>query len=432
MSWILRGQMIRFHGTSFFEPGLVCETDGAVVIDGAAVIDTGPADPILARYPAARVHRTDGVIAPGFIDAHVHYPQIGVVASWGSDLIDWLNRYTFPEEMRFSDPDYAQIAAVRFFDEQLRNGITCSASFCTTNPISVDAYFAEAELRGLRAIGGKVMMSRNAPEALLVGPEKSANDTQALIDRWHGKSRLTYAITPRFAPTSTAEELKLAGELAAQNTGCLVQSHLSEQLREIEWVKDLFPAARDYLDVYERAGLVRPGAVFGHAIHLTERERDVLAASGGSIAHCPTSNQFLGSGECDVSGLARHGIRVGLATDTGGGTSYSMLDTMKSAYEVAARRGAILGPDQLWWLATVGGAQALGQQDKIGNIAPGLEADLVVLDAAATPILAQRTVRAESANNLLFALMILGDDRAIRATYSGGRLVSGTEPVIDA
>lgn len=425
MTEILRGEMIRFDGCPFRDgPGaLVHEADGAVAIREGTIVAAGPAAEVIATHPGAAVEAAGGLIAPGFVDAHVHYPQIGVVASWGADLIDWLDRFTFPEEMRFADPEYAASAARAFFDEQLRNGITCSASFCTIHPGSVDAFFAEAERRGLRAVGGKVMMDRNAPEGLRDTAQTAYDQSGALIGRWHGRGRLGYAITPRFAPTSTQAQLEAAGALAAKYPGCLVQTHLSEQPREVGWVSELFPDAEGYLDVYDRAGLVREGAVFGHAIHLNAAERDVLGARGASVAHCPTSNQFLGSGECDVAGLLGQGVRVGLSTDTGGGTSYSMFDTMKSAYEVAMRRGDVMTPAQLWWLATAGAAEALRLEDRVGNIAPGLEADLVVLDTAATPVLAQRTARAEAIGDMLFALIVLGDDRAVRSVRSAGRAV---------
>lgn len=427
MTFILRGEAIRFDGNPFLGGRLVYEADAGVLIRDGKIGDFGFFGDIVTRHRDLRVIETYGLIAPGFVDAHVHYPQIGVIASWGADLLDWLNTYTFPEESRFVDRAHADAAAGAYFDEQLRHGVTTAASFCTIHPASVDAYFAEAARRGLRAIGGKVMMDRNAPDALRDTAQSAYDDSKALIERWHGQDRLTYAITPRFAPTSTPEQLAAAGALAREHPTCLIQTHLSEQPREIDWVTGLFPDAPDYLGVYEQADLVRQGAVFGHAIHLTPRERAVLAETGAAIAHCPTSNQFLGSGECDVRGLIDQGVAVGLATDTGGGTSFSMFDTMKSAYEVAARRGTILKPEELWWLATAGAAGALGLDDRISNLAQGMEADLVVLDPKAIPILAQRTARANSIAETLFALIVLGDDRAVRATWSGGRLVGGTE-----
>ena len=425
MTRILRGEAIRFAANPFHsDDALVHDTDAAIVIADGLIAEVGPASAILPQYPDANVIRTPHLIAPGFIDAHVHYPQIGVIASWGADLIDWLNGYTFPEEARFCDAGYAQSAAAAYFDEQLRNGVTTAASFCTIHPESVDAYFSEARKRGLRAIGGKVMLHRNAPDALRDTAQSAFDDSKALIERWHGKHRCSYAITPRFAPTSTPEQLEAAGALWAEHPDCQMQTHLSEQHREIEWVRDLFPGSADYLSVYEQFGLVGPGAIFGHAIHLTDRECTVLRERGASIAHCPTSNQFLGSGECGVAGLAEARVRVGLATDTGGGTSYSMFDTMKSAYEVAKRRGDTLSPAQLWWLATVGSAEALRLGDVIGNIAPGMEADLVLINRQSTPLLAQRISKAVSIYDVLFALIVLADDRAISDVFSAGRSVS--------
>ena len=420
---VLRGPLVRFEGDPFAGGRLVHESDGALVVEDGLISAVGPADAVLRERPGAEVRRTERLIAPGFVDCHMHYPQIGVIASYGAQLLDWLTRYTFPEEARFGDPEHAGRAARTSFDEQLRHGYTVSASFCTIHPASVDAWFAEAARRGVRAVGGKVMMDRNAPADLRDTAQSGHADSAALIARWHGKGRATYAISPRFAPTSSAEQLEAAGELWAAHPGCLMQTHLSENLREVEWVRELFPDAPDYLGIYERFGLCGPGAVFGHAIHLTERERAALAEAGASVAHCPTSNQFLGSGECDVTGLATSGVRVGLATDTGGGTSCSPFATMRAAYEVGQRRGASIPPDRLWWLATAGGARVLRLEDRVGNLAPGLEADFVLLDAGATPLLAQRVARAETMAEVLFALAVLGDDRAVAETWSGGRCV---------
>lgn len=429
MKTILRGEMIRFTGNPFVDDNaLVHDTDAAIVIADGLIRDLGTAGDVIAGHPDARTERTPHLIAPGFIDTHVHYPQIGIIASWGADLIDWLNTYTFPEEARFGDPAHASAAAKTYFDEQFRNGVTCAASFCTIHPESVEAYFSEATNRGSRAIGGKVMMDRNAIPALQDTPQSGYDDSRALIERWHGQGRITYAVTPRFAPTSTPEQLEAAGSLWSENPSCLVQTHLSEQHREINWVRDLFPGAADYLDVYEQFGLVGPGSLFGHAIHLSAREHALLRERDATVTHCPTSNQFLGSGECAVKDLVGAGIRTGLATDTGGGTSYSMFDTMKSAYEVAQRRGDTLTPVQLWWLATAGAARALHHDHLIGNIAPGLEADLILIDRTATPLLSQRTARCENISELLFALSVLGDDRAIARVISGGETVHERAP----
>lgn len=423
MNQILRGEVIRFVGNPFADPNAMRhDSDAAIVINAGRIAEIGQASDILPRYPNAQVTRTPHLIAPGFVDSHVHYPQIGVIASWGADLIDWLETYTFPEEVRFADPDHAFRAASTYFDEQLRNGVTCAASFCTIHTISVDAYFAEAQRRGLRAVGGKTMMDRNAIPALQDTVQSGYDDSETLIQRWHG-GRLTYAVTPRFAPTSSPQQLEAAGALWQAHPDCLMQTHLSEQHREIDWVEKLFPDEKDYLAVYERFGLCGPGALFGHAIHLTDRERATLREHDASITHCPTSNQFLGSGECAVKDMVDDGIRVGLATDTGGGTSFSMFDTMKSSYEVAQRRGDTLTPAQMWWLATAGSAHALHLDDQIGNLAPGLEADLVLINRSATPLLAARTARAQSIEDILFALAILGDDRAVAEVLSAGKQV---------
>ncbi len=424
---ILRGRLLRFAGDPFEVGGdaaLVWEEDGALAMRDGLIAGVGPAERVLAAHPGAPVERLgDRLIAPGFVDCHVHYPQTGVIASWGKQLVDWLNTYTFPEEARFADPDYARAAARAFFDETLRNGTTTACSFCTIHPESVDAFFEEAARRGLRALGGKVMMDRNAPAGLRDTAQSAHDDSKALIARWHGRGRAAYAITPRFAPTSSEAQLEAAGALWAEHPDCPMQTHLSETHAEIRWVAELFPGCRDYLDVYERHGLLGPRAIFGHAIHLSGRERARLAEAGAAVAHCPTSNRFLGSGECDVAGLAAAGVRVGLATDVGGGSSFSMFRTMKAAYEIAQRRGDALTPAHLWWLATAGAARALGIGDRIGNLAPGLEADAVVLDLASTPLIAQRLARAETVAEMLFAQIVLADDRAVRSTISGGKVV---------
>ena len=419
---ILRGRLLRWRADPFLDPGApLWEEDGAVAFAEGRIAAVGPAEPVLAAHPGAEIRRRPGaVIAPAFVDAHLHYPQIGIIASWGARLIEWLTTYTFPEECRFADAAYAGTAARAFFDETLRNGIATCASFCTVHPASVDAFLGEAERRGLRAIGGKVMMDRNAVEPLHDDPARGYEESRALIDRWRGRGRLDVAVTPRFAPTSSEAQLEAAGALWRERPGGLMQTHLSENMEEVGWVGDLFPGARDYLDVYERFGLLGPGAVFGHAIHLTERERDRLAEAGASVAHCPTSNQFLGSGECDVAGLAALGARVGLATDVGGGSSFSMLRTMAAAYEIGQRRREPLTPAQLWWLATEGAARALRLDGVVGNLAEGREADAVLLDPDATPLLALRAGRAETPEELLFALAMLGDDRAVLETWSGG------------
>ena len=303
-----------------------------------------------------------------------------MIASWGKRLIDWLNSYTFPEEMKFADPAYAAEISNRYLDLTRANGTTTMCSFCTIHPESVEAFFAEAQRRNQRVVAGKTCMDRNAPEGLRDTAQSAYDDSKALLGKWHGQDRISYAITPRFSPTSTPEQLEAMGALWAEHPDCLMQTHLSEQTDEIDWVKSLFPTARDYLDTYERFGLLGKGGLYGHAIHLEPREKDRLREVDGSLVHCPTSNTFIGSGLFDMAGLIGDGQRIGLATDTGGGSSFSMLRTMAAAYEIGQLRGTPLHPAQLLWLATVGSARSLWMDDRIGNLKAGHEADLVVVD----------------------------------------------------
>jgi guanine deaminase len=424
MADLLLGQVLRFAGDPFVEGegAAVHDSRGGVLVDGGRIVAVGAEADLRARHPGAVVHDYGrGLISAGFVDAHVHYPQTAIIASWGKRLIDWLNTYTFPEEMRFADAAYAGEVAERYVGLALAHGTTSFCSYATIHPESVDAIFAVAHARGMRAFAGKTCMDRNAPAGLRDTAQSAYDDSKRLLETWHGVGRLSYVITPRFSPTSTPEQLAALGALWREYPDCLMQTHLSEQLDEIEWVKGLFPQARDYLDTYEAQGLLREGAVYGHAIHLSERERARLREAGASLVHCPTSNTFIGSGLFDM-GLARQ-MRVGLATDTGGGSSFSMLHTMAAAYEVAQLRGEALHPAQLMWLATVGSARALRVEDRIGNIAAGMEADLVVLDLGSTPAIAQAVTRAESVWEELFPTIMMGDDRAVKAVWVGGRAV---------
>lgn len=428
MSTLILGQTLGFDADPFEQGPMAArhETHGAILVADGRIVATGPADQMRAAHPqAAIVDYGKALISAGFVDAHMHYPQTAIIASWGKRLIDWLETYTFPEEMRLSDPAYAAAIAARTFDLALANGTTTLCSYATSDPVSVDAFFAEASARGLRALAGKTCMDRNAPPGLCDTPKRAYDESAALIARWHGRGRLGYVITPRFAPTSTAEQLEALGALWAAHPDCPMQTHLSEQTDEVAWVAELFPGARDYLDVYETFGLLRKGAIFGHAIHLTARERARLAEAGAGIAHCPTSNTFIGSGLFDLSGLKRAGVGVGLATDTGGGSSFSMLRTMAAAYEIGQLRGTALHPAQLWWLATQGAANVLGIGGAVGTLAPGREADLVVIDLASTPAIAQRAARANDVWEALFPTIMMGDDRAVRAVWSAGRPVLG-------
>ncbi len=425
---LIIGQTLAFDGDPFQDGIGVAQHNarGGVLIEAGLITATGTADDLRRAHPEATVtDYGDALILPGFVDAHAHFPQTAMIASWGKRLIDWLNGYTFPEEMRFEDPAYAAEIAKTYFDLTLSNGTTTTTSFCTIHPESVDAYFAEAQSRGLRAIAGKTCMDRNAPDGLTDTAQSAYDDSKRLLMKWHGQDRLIYAITPRFSPTSTREQLTALGSLWAEHPDCPMQTHLSEQSEEIAWVHDLFPEARDYLDTYETAGLIGPGALFGHAIHLTDRERARLKETDASLIHCPTSNTFIGSGLFDMDGLMRDGHTIGLATDTGGGSSFSMLRTMAAAYEVAQLRGRALHPAELMWLATAGSAKALRLQDKIGTLAPGFEADLVVLDLASTPAIAQRAQRAKTIWEAVFPTIMMGDDRAIRDVRICGRSIAG-------
>ena len=420
---LLIGQVLGFDGDPRQDgPGAARHSSrGAVAVDGARIAAVGEADALRVAHPQAPV--TDygaGLILPGFVDAHMHYPQTGIIASWGKRLIDWLNSYTFPEEMRLADPDYARAQAAATLDLALDHGTTTLCSFCTIHPHSVDAIFEAAAARGMAVAAGKTCMDRNAPEGLRDDVQSAHDDSAALIARWHGTGRARYAITPRFSPTSSREQLAALGALWAANPTCLMQTHLSEQTDEIAWVRDLFPEARDYLDTYEAAGLLGARGLYGHAIHLEPREVDRLAETGAAVVHCPTSNTFIGSGLFDMAGLRDRGLRVGLATDTGGGSSFSMLRTMAAAYEIGQLRGAPLHPSELIWLATEGSARALHLEGEIGRLAPGAMADLVVLDLGATPAIAQRAARAEDIWEALFPTIMMGDDRAIRAVWTAG------------
>ena len=418
---ILLGQVLRFAGNPFATGPDALRVEEAVVIDGGKIVAVGAAEALRRAYPQARTHEYGKrVISAGFIDAHVHYPQTAIIASWGKRLIDWLDTYTFPEEMRFADPAYAAQIAARYFDLALAHGTTTMCSFSTIHPASVEAFFTQARARNLRALTGKTCMDRNAPEGLRDSAQSAYDDSKALLERWHGTDRLGYVITPRFSPTSTEDQLSALGALWVEHPDCLMQTHLSEQTDEIDWVRGLFPQARDYLDTYEAHGLLGPNALYGHAIHLEPRERDRILETGAAMVHCPTSNTFIGSGLMDVAGLIADGHRLGLATDTGGGSSFSMLRTMAAAYEVGQLRGTPLHPAQLWWLATQGSAQALRLGDKIGNIEIGMEADLVIVDLASTPVIAQRSARAQDIHEAIFPTIMMGDDRAIHGLWIHG------------
>ncbi len=422
--FLLFGQTLSFSGDPFrtaWQDVTHVDSASAVFIDDGVVIAVGPADELRQKAPKATiVDYGDALLSAGFVDAHMHYPQTGIIASWGKQLIDWLNTYTFPEESRFGDKSYADDVAARTLDLALAHGTTTQASFCTIHPESVDAYFEAAAARNMAVIAGKTCMDRNAPDDLRDTAKFAYDDSKSLLERWHGKGRAHYAITPRFSPTSTPEQLEALGALWAEHPDVLMQTHLSEQLPELQWVKDLFPKARDYLDTYETFGLLGANGLYGHAIHLTQREKDRLTEVGAAVVHCPTSNTFIGSGLFETAGLAAR-MRVGLATDTGGGSSFSMLRTMAAAYEIGQLRGTALHPAQLMWLATEGSAAALGLSGQIGHLGAGAAADIVVLDLASTPAITQRAKRAENFWDQLFPTLMMGDDRAIRDVWVAGK-----------
>ena len=399
--------------------------DGLLVVEDGKISAVGPAEVLLTSLPAEVevIHYQGALITPGFIDTHIHLPQTGMVGSYGEQLLDWLNTYTFPCERQFADKGHADQVAKIFIEELLRNGTTTALVFASVHPESVEAFFEEAERLDLRMIAGKVMMDRNAPDYLTDTAESSYVESKALIERWHGKGRLHYAVTPRFAPTSTPEQLTLAGQLLSEYPDLYMQTHISENLKEVEWVKALFPERKGYLDVYDHYQLLGERSVLAHGVHLCDEECQRLAETGSAIAFCPTSNLFLGSGLFNLPMAEKHKVNVGLGTDVGGGTSFSLLQTLNEAYKVMQLQGARLSPFKSLYLATLGGARALRLEDRIGSLQAGSDADFVVLDYNATPLLSYRIQQSRSIEETLFVLMTLGDDRTVQQTYAAGRLV---------
>ncbi|HJV06404.1 MAG TPA: guanine deaminase [Chromobacteriaceae bacterium] len=422
---ILRGEVLHFLADPGPEDNPAAWQhwpDGYVSIIAGKVAAVGEWSALApTSLASAVVHDHRGkLILPGLVDTHLHYPQVGIIGAFGRQLLDWLNDYTFPAEMQFADPELAQRTAVFVLDQLLAHGTTTAAVFASVHPVSVDAFMSEALQRNMRVLCGKVLMDRHAPMALLDSAETGAQQSADLIARWHGKGRLGYAITPRFAPTSTPAQLQLAGELYASRPDLYVQSHLAENCRELAWVESLFPGRRDYLDVYQHYGLVGPRTIYGHAIHVSPAQRQRLAEAGAAVAFCPTSNLFLGSGFFDHAAMLEQGVAVGLATDVGAGTSLSLIRTLGEAYKVSQAVGRPLPPLRGWYLATLGGARALCLDDVIGNFAVGKEADCVVLDLNATPLLAFRLERATTLAERLFALSTLGDERHVHQVYLAG------------
>ena len=419
---VFRSALLRFadDGMALFDP------DGLLAVGPDAqgrqrVLAAGAWSDLAPRFGSGPVEHLPGrIIAPGFVDMHIHFPQTDVIGSPADGLLPWLENYTFPHEKRFVAPDYSAQVAQFFIAELLRNGVTTALAFATSHPASAQALFVEAQHHQMRLITGKVLQDRHSPDGVRDDTEQSLIDTEALIQRWHGVDRLGYAITPRFAPTSTPEQLRGAGELAARYPGVWIQSHVAENLDEIRWAHELFPASRSYLSVYDDFGLLRERAVYAHCIHLDEHDRALMRDTGAVAAVSPTSNLFLGSGFFDYAEADRVGMDYGLASDVGGGTSFSPFHTMLAAYYVGregqAKRGLSLSPQHLWWQHTAGAAKALGLAGVVGNLQPGCEADFVVLNPQATPLLARRTAQAGSMDELLFAMIVLGDDRLVEKT----------------
>jgi guanine deaminase len=402
-------------GTSY-----VSHDDGFIAVDGTRITSVGswPAHPEGEIIDLGR----DTLLAPGFVDTHLHAPQLEMIGSYGGHLLEWLNRYTFPTEAKFSDPNHARKVARALCDELVRHGTLCALIFSTIHREATSIFFEESERRGLRAIIGKTMMDRNAPEFLLETAKNSYDDSRSLIEEWHGRGLLRYAVTPRFAPTSTPEQLELAGQLKKEFPDVYVQSHISENLNEVAWVRDLFPDA-EYADVYDRYGLLTDRTILAHGVHLTEEELDLLSRRGSRIAHCPNSNLFLGSGLFRLHHVIESGVGVGLGSDIGAGTTPSMFNAMADAYKVQQVQGVSLSPFQLWYLATLGGARALSLAAETGSLESGKSADFLALDLRATPLMAMRIERAAGIEDLLAALIFMGDDRTVRSGWVAGRQV---------
>lgn len=400
--------------------------DGALLVDGGRVVRAGPAAQLLSALPREVVveDRRGSLILPGFIDAHVHYAQTDVIASPGRNVLHWLESRILPEEARFARREHADEVAEFFLAELARNGTTTAVVFGTVHRESVDAIFEAAARRNVRLAAGRVMMDRECPEELRDGGDDPRPHERGLIEKWDGHGRLHYAITPRFAITSSEAQLRAAGELARAHPAAFVHSHLAEHPDEVARVRGLFPGARSYLDVYERFGLLRGRALFAHCLHVDDEDRRRMAAAGATAVACPTSNLFLGSGLFDFERADAAAMRVALGTDVGAGTSFSMLRTMAEAYKVAQMRGQPFGALRAFHMATLGAAKALGLDDRIGSFAPGREADFIVLDPAATPLLARRMRGAKTLEDRLFAWMVLGDERAVRETYVMGAKVA--------
>ncbi|WP_213957873.1 guanine deaminase [Variovorax sp. dw_954] len=417
-----RASLLRFD----FDGSALFDEDGLLVVGADSrgrqvVVDAGPWHQVAPRHAGLGAISLPGrILAPGFIDMHIHFPQTDIIGAPADGLLPWLENYTFPAESQFADPAHAAQVAEVFLDELMRNGVTTALTFATSHPSSVEAIFSAAQRRKLRMMAGKVLQDRHSPDGVRDETEQSLIDTEALIRRWHNVDRLGYAITPRFAPTCTDEQLRGAGKLAARYPDTWIHTHVAENEDEVKWVMKLFPKARSYLDVYLGFDLMRERSIYAHCIHFDDDDRRLMRETGAAAAVSPTSNLFLGSGFFDFEGADRIGYRYGLASDVGGGTSFSPFHTMLAAYYVGregrTKPGLSIPPSQLWWRHTAGAARALGLDGVIGNLQPGCEADFLVLDPKATPLLARKTGRANSLEELLFSLIVLGDDRVIERT----------------
>ncbi|MFK5981190.1 MAG: guanine deaminase [Rhizobiaceae bacterium] len=421
---IINGQFLEFTS----DPSLGDEepythiTKGSLVLDEGLIVWRGNAIDLPAEYKSVPIKSyPDCLIMPGFIDAHLHFPQYRMIAAFGKDLLDWLNRYTFIEEQRYGDKDIASAAAAFFLDELARNGTTSCVAFSTIHPVALDALFNEADTRDMALISGKTMMDRNAPKALMDTATSAYDDSKALIKKWAGKGRLGYAVTPRFAVTSTQAQLEVAGALFKEFPDTWMQTHLSENNAEIASVRKDFPDSKDYTDVYDQVALLGKKALFAHGVHLNERELSCLSESGSAIVHCPTSNNFLGSGLFRYHATRKANVKIAMGSDIGGGTGYSMLETMRDAYIVSQLAGERISAFDAFYGSTLGNARILGLENEIGTLNVGSYADLVVLDPQATPIMKERHTLSQSIHDVLFALMIMGDDRAIKQTYIAGK-----------
>ncbi|RXZ38617.1 guanine deaminase [Oxalobacteraceae bacterium CAVE-383] len=421
-----RAAILYFAGDPTHEADAVrWHEDGLLLVENGLVRAAGDFEQLFDSLPEglAIEDMRGKIIMPGFIDTHVHYPQTDIIGSPADGLLPWLNNYTFPAERHFDDLAYSAEVADFFLKELLRNGTTTAAVYCTVHPESVDAFFTRSAARNLRMIAGKCLMDRNAPPYLMDSAEQGVLDSEQLLQRWHGNGRQSYAITVRFAPTSTPLQMQLAGELAARYPDAFIQTHVAENQAEVAWVKSLYPDSRSYLDVYDRYGLLRKRALYAHCIWLDDADRLRMAQTGAAATICPTSNLFLGSGMFDFRAADAARMPMALATDVGGGTSFSMLQTMNEGYKAACMNGVHLSGARMFYMATLGGARALQMEDKIGSFRDGCEADFIVLDPQATPLLARRSASCATLEERLFALAIMGDDRAVAATYSAGKCV---------